>query len=373
MLKIIHTGDIHLDTPFSGLDERRAEVRKTELRGTFSSLMTYVRLNSVDVLLIAGDFFNSGFVTRETVAIVLREFSRVPDCRIIISPGNHDPYTDDSVYAKVKWPDNVYIFKSETMTRFEFPEINCDVYGYAFTGESMTEAPIEKTEDNGRIKLLCAHAHLGVPTSVYAPVSAAMLADCGFNYAALGHVHNAAPIAELGGCVYGYCGCLEGRGFDECGAKGAVSVELDVGGGNCKMSVRTLNFSKKRYESVPVSVSGAVSVSEIADKIRSVIKERRFGADTVLRVTLEGEMPPTLLPSPSVIEDGITEVFSLEVRDETTVPLDDEYLMRDPTVKGEYYRLLRPKLLDPDPEVRKTARLALRYGFAVMSGESITD
>ncbi len=369
MLKIIHTGDIHLDTPFSGLDERRAEVRKTELRGTFSSLMTYVRLNSVDILLIAGDFFDCGFVTRETVAIVLREFSRVPECKIIISPGNHDPYTEDSVYAKVKWPDNVYIFRSEEMTRFEFPELNCDVYGYAFTGESMTECPIAKTEDNGRIKLLCAHAHLGVPTSTYAPVSAAMLADCGFNYAALGHVHNADPIAELDGCVYGYCGCLEGRGFDECGTKGAVSVELDVG----KMSVRTLNFAKKHYESIEVSVTGANSLSDIIEKIRSAVKERHYGTDTVLRVTLMGEIPPMLLPSVSVIESEITDVFSLELKDETSAALDDAYLMQDPTVKGEYYRLLKPKLLDSDPEVRKTARLALRYGFAAMSGESITD
>lgn len=371
MLKIIHTGDIHLDSPFSGLDERRAEIRKTELRATFSSLMTYVRLNSVNILLIAGDFFDSGFVTRETVAIALREFSRVPECKIIISPGNHDPYTEDSVYAKVKWPDNVCIFNSEQMTRFEFPELNCDVYGYAFTGESLTECPIDKVEPNDRVKLLCAHAHLDVPTSKYAPVSASMLASCGFNYAALGHVHNAAPIAELGGCVYGYCGCLEGRGFDECGAKGAVSIEIDEGDG--KMSVRTLNFAKKHYESLAISVEGAGSLYDITERIKSLIKERHFGSDTILRVTLEGEMPATLMPSPSVIEEAVTDVFSIEVRDETTAMLDDDYLMQDPTVKGEFYRLLRPKLLDSDPEVRKTARLALRYGFAAMSGESITD
>ncbi len=369
MLKIIHTGDIHLDTPFSGLDERRAEIRKTELRGAFSSLMTYVRLNAIDILLIAGDFFDRGFVTRETVAIVLREFARVPECKIVISPGNHDPYSEDSVYSKVKWPKNVFIFRSEEMTRFEFPELNCDVYGYAFTGEAMTECPIKKTEDNGRIRLLCAHAHLGVPTSTYAPVSAAMLSDCGFNYAALGHVHNADPIAELDGTVYGYCGCLEGRGFDECGTKGAVSIELD----GEKMSVRTLGFAKKHYESEALSVSGAVSISDIIESIKGLIREKHFGADTILRVTLTGELSPTLLPSTTVIEDAISDVFSLEVRDDTAPLLDDAYLMQDPTVKGEYYRILKPKLLDPDPEVRKTARLALRYGFSAMSGESLTD
>ncbi len=369
MIKIIHTGDIHLDSPFSGLDEKRAEIRKTELRGTFSSLMTYVRVNAVDMLLIAGDFFDRGFVTRETVSIVMREFSRVPECKIIISPGNHDPYTADSVYARVKFPPNVYIFKEETMGCFEFPELGVDVYGYAFTSESLPECPIEPTEDNGRIKLLCAHAHLSSPTSTYAPVSPARLAACGFRYAALGHVHSPAPLAEEGGCVYGYCGCLEGRGFDELGTKGAVALEID--GDN--ISARSVSFTKKRYEWNTLSVDGAASQFEITERIRNHIKEKHYGTETLLRVTLEGRLSPSLVISPSIIESEITEVFSLEIRDETMILLDDEYLMNDPTLKGEYYRLLRPKLLDADPEARKTALRALRYGFAAMAGESITD
>lgn len=145
MLKILHTGDIHLDSPFSGLDARRSEIRRAELRSTFSSLMTYVRDNSIDLLLITGDFFDTGFVTKETVSIVLREFSRVPDCKIVISPGNHDPYTPDSVYAKVKFPENVYIFKSSEQTSFSFPELGCEVYGYAFTGETMRKSPLRPT------------------------------------------------------------------------------------------------------------------------------------------------------------------------------------------------------------------------------------
>ncbi len=139
------------------------------------------------------------------------------------------------------------------------------------------------------------------------------------------------------------------------------------------MSVRMLGFAKKRYETSEVSVTGAVSVSDIVERLKAMIKERRYGADTLLRVTLTGELSPTLLPSPSIIEAEITEVFSVEVRDETTAMLDDAYLMQDPSVKGEFYRLLKPKLLDADPEVRKTARLALRYGFSAMAGESIAD
>ncbi len=369
MLKIIHTGDIHLDSPFSGLDERRAEIRKTELRGTFSSLMTYIRTNAVDILLVAGDFFDRGFVTRETVSIVMREFSRVPDCKIIISPGNHDPYTPDSVYAKVRFPENVYIFKDEKQSCFSFPELGVDVYGYAFTGESLAECPVEPAENNDRIKLLCAHAHLGAPTSTYAPTSAARLSACGFDYAALGHVHNAPPLAEEDGCVYGYCGCLEGRGFDETGTKGAIQLEINEG----KLTARTLSFAKRKYEWCRISVSGVTSAHELTDRIRALIKEKRYGTETLLRVTLEGSLPSSLIVSPDMIAADITEVYSVEIKDETTLLLDDEYLMNDPTVKGEFYRLLRPQLEDSDPEIRRTALRALRYGMAAMAGENITD
>ena len=62
MIKILHTGDIHLDSPFSGLDPRSAEIRKNELRAAFTSMMTYAKMNNVDMLLMAGDIFDSEYV-----------------------------------------------------------------------------------------------------------------------------------------------------------------------------------------------------------------------------------------------------------------------------------------------------------------------
>ena len=370
MLKIIHTGDIHLDSPFSGLDEKHAEIRRTELRGTFSSLMTYARMNAVDMILIAGDMFDRGFVTRETIAIVMREFSRVPSCRIIISPGNHDPYTSDSAWDRVHFPENVYIFDSDTLQKFEFPEINCDVYGYAFTGESMTMSPISHADSDDRLHLLCAHCDLDAPASVYAPVTTSQLVTSGYHYAALAHVHNPPELARIGSCVYGYCGCLEGRGFDEIGVKGAVYIEMDEAG---KCSVRKLSFSRRRYEAVDINVTGAQSVADVKELIEASIHEHKFGEDVMLRATLTGELPQSMVLSPRAVADSINSVFAIEVHDETTPALNTEYLRDDPTLKGAFYRVLEPVLYDADPKKRKTALRALRYGLAAMAGENITD
>ena len=97
MIKIMHTGDIHLDSPFSSLTSRQAEVRRNELRAAFTSMMTYAKMNNTDLLLIAGDVFDAEYVTRETVSLLCREFENYKK-PIFISPGNHDP-ASEKVYG----------------------------------------------------------------------------------------------------------------------------------------------------------------------------------------------------------------------------------------------------------------------------------
>lgn len=374
VIKIIHTGDVHLDSPFSGLSPDRAEMRKTELRATFDSLISFVRSGDVDILLIAGDLFDSGFATHDTVELLRRGFEKIPDCKIIISPGNHDPYVKDSVYARAHFPKNVYIFKTDRQERFEFPELDADIYGYAFTGETMTECPIAPVIENDRFKILCAHAHLGSPLSPSAPLSTEKLLRCGFDYAALAHVHNPPPIAKSERCVYGYCGCLEGRGFDERGEKGAIYAELSKNeSGEKKIEVRKIPFAKRRYEIAEVNVTGSGSEGVIISKINDIIMERGFDESTALRAVLKGRLSPSVVISEKKIAAGVSGVFSLGIKDETTADFDDDYLASDPTIKGEFYRILKPQLESPDENVRRRAMRALGYGMAAMTGDSISD
>ena len=75
MLKIIHTADIHLDSPFSLFDAQKAQARKNELRGVFSSLIMYAKTEKADMVLIAGDLFDSEYVTKETMDIITTQFA----------------------------------------------------------------------------------------------------------------------------------------------------------------------------------------------------------------------------------------------------------------------------------------------------------
>ena len=67
MLRILHTGDWHLDSPFSHLDAKRAAQRQRELRATFQTMIDYADRNGVDLVLAAGDIFDREYVTLDTV------------------------------------------------------------------------------------------------------------------------------------------------------------------------------------------------------------------------------------------------------------------------------------------------------------------
>lgn len=366
MIKILHTGDVHLDSPFSSASSSVSEVRRNELRATFSSMMTYARMNGIDLILIAGDLFDNNFVSRETVALLIREFSAA-SCPVVISPGNHDALTPGSVWDKITFPDNVCIFRDENVNRFSFPHLNADVYGYAFTSKYLDHFPPAglTPTDPERINILLAHGDMA-GGSRYAPMTKEDIAAFGADYTALGHIHNGEKYSD-DSLAYAYCGCPEGRDYGECGPKGAVVAEVDKG----SVRIHRVRFSKRIYADETLDVSGSTTVTEISDKIRRFISESHFGSEHILRVTLTGRVDPSLVISQTAAGDAGGRVFSLEIKDATSPTLDEDSVLSDPGVRGECYRLLRQMIDDSDGRDREVADAALRYAMAALSGESI--
>ena len=163
MIKILHTADVHLDSPFASLPPRMAEARRNELRAAFTSMMTYAKMANVDLLLIAGDLFDNDWVTRETVRLLKREFETFGK-PVFISPGNHDPATPSSVWKRVSFPDNVHIFTSASLAAFDLDNLTpaVTVYGWAFVERDLYGVPVEglSVDDPERVNLLCCHCDM---------------------------------------------------------------------------------------------------------------------------------------------------------------------------------------------------------------------
>lgn len=372
MIKILHTADLHLDSPFASLSPPDASSRREKLLEVFTSMTTYACTEKVDLFLIAGDLFDADFVRRETVELICRELAGLPDTFTVISPGNHDPYSPGSVWEKMELPPNVHLFRSDRLERVSIPGKNTDVYGYAFTSESLRNSPIagRHVEDPPKINILCAHAQIDEPISVYAPLSRTQLADFGADYAALGHIHNADGMhAKAGCCTWAYSGCPEGRSFDECGEKHALTVRIEKSGGTADVQVGKKSFSPRRFEKISVDVTGSATGADVRDAVQTALRGSGFGRDTALRLRLTGQT------ANSIGTEGLRDVLgvgSLEICDET-LPVWNAGLDADPTLRGEFYRAIKPRLESADGHEREVALRALKYTLAVMAGENVPE
>ncbi len=375
MIKFIHCADLHLDGAFATSNTNIAQVRRSELRSTFASLILKAKTEHTDFMFISGDLFDGNYVSKETAALLCHEFRSIPDCEIIISPGNHDPYNDSSVYQKIKFPKNVHIFSTENIKYFDFPEKNTTVYGYAFTSPEYAGNPLDyfEPENKSRINVMVAHADLNASTERYAKISQSSVLRTGLDYLALGHIHSFGGIQKAGDTTYAYSGCLEGRGFDETGEKGAIFGAIEKSGKNAVVTAKFIPLASRKYYVETLDVSGALSTSDIAARIAELVRLRKYGNGTALKIVLTGNVSGELILSEAFLKEKFKSFFIFQTEDKTLPLADSEKLERDPTLKGEFFRILKPMLNSTDEKERECAIAALRYGLCAIAGENISE
>lgn len=368
-LKILHTGDFHLDSPFSGLKPEAAARRRSELCETFSRIMAYARTGGIDMVLVAGDLFDRRFATASTLSLIKEQFASL-ECPVVITPGNHDPADGRGIWNFGGFSKNVHVFTKDSLERMSFDELGVDVYGYAFTSQEMTDCPVagEFVKNRNRINILLCHGDITSPVSSNAPISKAQIEAFGADYTALGHIHNGETYSgRAGNAVYAYCGCPEGRDFGECGIKGVIIADIAKEGELSTVNITRKPFCRRRYEDITVPVDGAVSMSEVCRVAR--IAAASADSSTILRITFTGMVDPELVIDPAAVEGALLEVCEVKVRDRTIPSLS--FSEDDPTVRGEFLRLLAPMLESADPAEREKAVAALRMGLTALSGNDL--
>ena len=225
-MRFIHLADVHLGAvPDRGCpwSSRREE----EIWETFRRVIAGIRENPVDLLFISGDLFHRQPLMRELKEVNYL-FSTIPDTRVYLMAGNHDFISRDSFYRTFEWNSNVTFFKNRELTCVKDPELDVYVYGLSYYDREIREGLYDKAvpvQEEG-IHILLAHGG----DEKHIPLSAASLAAAGFDYVALGHIHNAQHCSRES---VRYCGTLLKYSFSEVNhIKSITVVELKEKGKN---------------------------------------------------------------------------------------------------------------------------------------------
>ena len=356
MIKLIHAADLHLDSPFSGLDPQQAAERRGEQRELLGRLAELARERKADAVLLSGDLLDTGRTFRETAELLSAHLGST-GCPVFIAPGNHDFYQGNSPYAAMEWPENVHIFHNEQVECVELPDKNCVIHGAAFTSARQSVSPLHgfRVPDDGRTHVMVLHGEVD-GSGDYGTIARADIAASGLDYLALGHVHQYSGLNQEGQTCWAYPGCPEGRGFDELGEKGVLYLEVENG----TVREEFVPLARRRYQILKVDLTGQ---SDPLSAIRTALPVNT--GEDIYRIILTGERPEGL--NLSVLQRELEGGFyALTLRDKTRAARQVWARMEEDTLTGLFLREMS-RLCGEDPE-NETLQLAVRFGLAALEG-----
>ncbi|MDS0528192.1 metallophosphoesterase [Clostridium sp. SHJSY1] len=365
-VKILHSADLHFDTPFKEVGEKQRKINKEELKEVFIKIIHFCKEKSVDIFLLAGDVFDNFTLSKETLHFIEKAFKEIEDTKVFISPGNHDPYMNNSFYKLINWPDNVHIFTSK-IEKVYIKELDVNVWGSAFVDKYIRKSIMTDFNGNSnKINLMVLHGEISSSSdgNEYNPITLSEISKSGMDYIALGHRHGFSGINKEGDTYYAYSGNPQGRGFDELGDKGIIYGYVSKG----IVELEFIKTSKRNYEEVKVDVSNSFGYEEVKNIILNTIDENNR-KNNLYRIILYGEISEEFNIDEKVLNEKISSYFYYcKVVDKTSVKLDIEEISRGYSVKSIFVRKIQKMIEESKTEEeREIIKMALKIGMSSLT------
>lgn len=340
-MKILHCADIHLDSAMtSNMDQERAVSRRHELLITFIRMNEYAAEHDVNMILIAGDLFDTEFVTENTRQQVMSCIAHNQRIQYVYIEGNHDERTFMSQLAKC--PDNLHFLEE----------------GQSFDLEEVTvlaaAAPEQVNLAAGRTNIVMMHGEPDVKA----------FAGRNIDYLALGHLHTfrSTAIDERG--VACYSGCLEGRGFDETGDKGFVLLEIGKTGR--KLRPQFIPFSSRHVMECEVRMDGINQMQDLVQAIDEALIQSGARKCDMVRIKLIGHVSIEFHVNREYLKKYYeNRFFMFAIKDdELKSEIDVDDYENDISLKGAFIRkVLASEYSESDQ------RKMMELGIAALLGE----
>lgn len=292
-MKFVHAADIHLDSPMKGLrDYPGAPIDAIgELtRLAFESLIDLCLIEEIDLLLIAGDLYDGDWKDMKTGLYIRSQLQRLRDAdiEVVLINGNHDAAS--VITRKLSLP-GIHVLPAKAPTTLAFEELDVVVHGQSYPTRAVTEnlAASYPPPRSGYYNIGLLHTALAggfADHGNYAPCQLDQLINHGYDYWALGHVHEP-QVLNIDPHVV-FPGVLQGRQVRESGPKGAFLVEVTDG----QATVEHRALDVMRWARVELDAANANDEADLLESVRDALETAAENAENKLlaaRLEIGGE------------------------------------------------------------------------------------
>ncbi|WP_145198701.1 DNA repair exonuclease [Planctomycetes bacterium Poly30] len=291
--RFLHAADLHLDSPLRGLSTypgAPADRLRQATRDAFAALVDAALIHEVRFVLLAGDLFDGEWQDYNSGLWFLSQLRRLTTSgiRVFVIRGNHD--AESKVASRLSWPDGVTEFKSKKAHTVLLEDLGVAIHGQSYREPHVMENLALGYPDAHPEFLNIGLLHSGLEGyeghGTYAPCTLDDLRARGYDYWALGHIHQRQVVSEEPWVVFP--GNIQGRHVRETGPKGATLVHVQEG---AIERLEPITVDVARWAVLDVDLAGATSESEA---LLCLDRELRSAAQTAgdrqlaVRVVLGG-------------------------------------------------------------------------------------
>jgi len=391
MLRLLHTADVHLGARHADLGDAAAAHRERQF-AAFRASVDLAFAEKVDIVLIAGDLFDSNTQPKRSVERVAAELTRLVDARIrtVIIPGTHDCYDRSSIYRAYDLEamsgsgedDDLVTVLTPDRPSVHLAACDVEVHAVVFPTKRAPHSPLRDlkvaSSDSGATwHIGMVHGSIAIPDKTdrdEVVVTKEEIAATGLDYLALGHWHSAQK-GKARSTTYAYSGAPEPVAVNQGGAGNVLLVELEVQGGERYVRVEERQVGRTRFEKVDIDGAKLGSQPELAKAISA-----KADPDLILEVRITGVRPDELDVRTQEVEESLKGSFlRLRVRDVSMPALSQGNLPSPDTIVGAFIRDVEAKVaeLEADPADAPATEAAelrdvLRLGRLLLSGNEVT-
>jgi len=390
MLRLLHTADVHLGARHADLGEQAAAQRERQF-AAFKAAVDLAIAERVDIVLIAGDLFDSNTQPRRSVERVAAELKRLVAAKIrtVVIPGTHDVYDRASLYrvhdlaamAGSTVDDDLVTVLTPDRPSVHLKACDVVVHGPVFATKRAPYSPLRDLKVTpGEVatwNVGMVHGSLAIPDRTdrdEVVVTRAEIEATGLDYLALGHWHSAQQ-GKAGSTTYAYSGAPEPVAVTQDGAGKVLLIALDEVAGVRSVTIEERTVGRTRFEKLDVDASTLADQPELVKLLAA-----RADPDLVLDIRLTGVRPDELDVSTDEVEDQLKGSFlKVRVRDASVPALTKGNLPSPDTIPGAFIRDVEGRIAELEAEGSEPAiaeatelRDVLRLGRLLLAGHEVT-